>query len=196
MKKESLLHALAEFARQRPGMDPDIYGDWRTYRRESAGVTADLAHFRELLAAVSWRDSITAADILEAARGAYSGRLSIEEEPDGSARISYCTGQYFQTEYRRAACAVLASALWAYWRETIQPTGYRVTCEDDSHARTLATSRKFTSREDAEAYARTVASSRHPAVSAVYAGGLSAGDYLRKMARREFSRAIAARYFN
>ena len=196
MKKETILHALAAFARQRPGMDPRNYGDWRAYRRASASVTADLAHFRELLAAGSWRDSITAADILEAARGAYSGRLSIEEEPDGSVRISYCTGQYFPTEYRRAACAVLAAALWARWRADIRPHHRRVTCADGSGDRIAATSQRFQTPEAAEEYARTVASSRHPAVSAVYAGGLSAGDYLRRMARREFSRAIAARYFN
>ena len=196
MKKEIILNAIAAFARQRPGMDPRDYGDWRAYRREAASVTADLAHFRELLAAVSWRDSITAADILEAARGAYSGRLLIEEEPDGSARISYCTGQYFPTEYRRAACAVLAAALWARWRDDIRPQHWRVTCRDDSGDRIAATSQRFQTPEAAEEYARTVSSARHPAVSAVYAGGLSAGDYLRRMARREFSRAIAARYFN
>lgn len=34
-------------------------------------------------------------------------------------RIDYCTGQYFPTEYRRAVCRVLASALWAHTRDTI-----------------------------------------------------------------------------
>lgn len=33
------------------------------------------------------------------------------------AKLDYCTGQYWQTEYRRAACAVLASAIWSYWRD-------------------------------------------------------------------------------
>lgn len=30
--------------------------------------------------------------------------------------LDYCTGQYWSTEYRRAVCAVLARALWDYWR--------------------------------------------------------------------------------
>jgi hypothetical protein len=30
--------------------------------------------------------------------------------------IDYCTGQYFPTEYRKAVCAVLASALWTRHR--------------------------------------------------------------------------------
>jgi hypothetical protein len=29
-------------------------------------------------------------------------------------RVDYCTGQYFPTEYRAAACAVLATILWDY----------------------------------------------------------------------------------
>jgi hypothetical protein len=36
-------------------------------------------------------------------------------------RLDYCTGQYWPTEYRRAACAVLASALWAYQRDNLKP---------------------------------------------------------------------------
>ena len=39
----------------------------------------------------------------------------------GTGYLEYCTGQYWPTEYRRAACAVLASAIWDYWREDIMP---------------------------------------------------------------------------
>ncbi len=35
--------------------------------------------------------------------------------------VDYCTGQYFPIEYRRAACAVLAAALWDYYRADIPP---------------------------------------------------------------------------
>jgi hypothetical protein len=69
------------------------------------------------LRAVEWRDGITAEMLIDAARHAYSGRLTLEPQPDGSVRIDYCTGQYFPTEYRRAVCAVLSSALWDYWAE-------------------------------------------------------------------------------
>ena len=37
----------------------------------------------------------------------------------GCARLDYCTGQYFPTEYRKAACAVLASALWNWQRDNM-----------------------------------------------------------------------------
>jgi hypothetical protein len=57
------------------------------------------------------RDSITAADIIEASKRAYSGRLQINQTADGF-DVDYCTGQYFPTEYRRAAACVLACAIW------------------------------------------------------------------------------------
>jgi hypothetical protein len=40
-----------------------------------------------------------------------NGRGPSRHKPNGL-RIDYCTGQYFPTEYRKAVCAVLASALW------------------------------------------------------------------------------------
>lgn len=196
MQRENILAALSRFTSQRPGLDFANYGDARAYRSESASITRDLQHARELLAAVSRRDGIGAAELMAAARSAYSGRLTIEETESDSVRISYCTGQYFPTEYRRAVCAVLASALWEYWRRDMRPDHWIVTCEDDSHARIPATSRRFDSRDAAAEYAKTVAQSRYPQVSEVYQGGLSAGDYLRSMARRELSRGVAGRYFN
>jgi hypothetical protein len=37
--------------------------------------------------------------------------------------VDYCTGQYFPTEYRRAVCSVLSSALWDYFRTNGADTG-------------------------------------------------------------------------
>ena len=151
-RKDAILEALRRFARQRPGMEPMNYGDWRAYRNESASVTRDLKHAEELLNAVAWRDGIGADEILAAARGAYSGRLSIECDDSGAVRVSYCTGQYFPTEYRKAVCRVLSCALWDYWRKEMELRGADIP-------------------------------------------GMSAGDYLRKIAARELSRGVASRYF-
>ncbi len=41
--------------------------------------------------------------------------------PRNNASIDYVTGQYGPTEYRRAVCAVLASALWEYTRDKCKP---------------------------------------------------------------------------
>ena len=117
--KANILAALRAFARQRPGLEYGNYGDWKSYRAELRAITRELAHARTLLRAVELRESIGADALIEAARGAFSGRLSITLTADGSAvtRIDYSAGQYFPTEYRKAVCSVLASALWTWYRE-------------------------------------------------------------------------------
>ena len=118
MSKQNLLDAISTFAAQRPGLDPrDYIRDWRdadgraNYRRESRRITRDLHHARALLGYVARRDSITAADIIEASKRAFSGRLEIEQTTEGY-KVNYCTGQYFPTEYRRAVGVSLANAVW------------------------------------------------------------------------------------
>jgi hypothetical protein len=115
-RKEKLLESLNRWIAQRPGLDFANYGEVSCYRSEMRSITKDRHHAEALLAAVSWRE-ITADSIIEASKHAFSGRLTIEETPNGFS-IQYCTGQYFPTEYRRAVCAVLSSALWHYWRES------------------------------------------------------------------------------
>lgn len=122
-RKQNILQALRTFARQRPGLEFGNYGDVRAYRSELRSITKALQHAESMLSAVAWRDSVTADCLLSAARGAFSGRLSIVESDDGKVSIDYCTGQYWPTEYRRAVCAVLSSALWDYWRANGASTG-------------------------------------------------------------------------
>ncbi len=111
-KRDQILQLLSAFASQRPGLEYDNYGDPTSYRSEMRSITADLHTFRRLLAAVSWRSSIGEPELREAFKHAYSGRLTLEDRPDGKLALDYCTGQYFPTEYRKACCAVLAAALW------------------------------------------------------------------------------------
>ena len=125
-KREQILEALAAFARQRPGLEAgDYISGWRdtegrrAYRQESRAITRDLHDFRALFAAVRWRDSIT-ADNLRDGFGAFSGRLQLEERDNGSVALDYCTGQYFPTEYRKAACAVLGTVLFSYFRACLE----------------------------------------------------------------------------
>lgn len=128
-RREQILHALDVFARQRPGLDARNYiSDWRdqegrrAYFREMRSITRDLHDFRALLAQVAWRTSITADD-LRAGFRAYSGRLTLHEREDGSVALDYCTGQYFPTEYRKAACAVLGAVLFDYFRACCASSG-------------------------------------------------------------------------
>jgi hypothetical protein len=117
-RKTAILQALRKFAHQRPGLDYANYGDPVAYRAEARSILRDLRQAEEMLGAVSWRDSITADSILDAAKNAFSGRLTITESTPGEFTLDYCTGQYWPTEYRRAVCSVLSSALWDYWRNT------------------------------------------------------------------------------
>ena len=114
--KELIIDALRQWIRQRPGLEFANYGDVSIYRAELRSIGNDLKHARELLAAVACRDGITDKDLIDASRRAYSGRLAIDTRSGVS--IDYCTGQYWPTEYRRAACAVLASALREYWKRS------------------------------------------------------------------------------
>ena len=119
--KEQVLNTLSAFIRQRPGLDFGNYGDLSSYRSELRQITKDRHQAFELLSAVARHDTITAADLIRASEHAYSGRLAIKETDTGGCVIEYCAGQYFPTEYRKAACAVLASALWDYWRDHCMP---------------------------------------------------------------------------
>ena len=120
MKKETIITAIRKFVAQRSGIEYANYqtGDWKASREafmaDSRPILRAGRDARVLLAAVSGRDGITAENIIEAT-SAFSGRLQILTRDGGSTvAIDYTTGQYFPTEYRNAACAVLTTALWNY----------------------------------------------------------------------------------
>jgi len=120
-KKQAIIGALYTFIGQRPGLEYGNYGDVKSYRAEQRAITKDRHQARRLIRDIELRDSISADDILTAAKGAYSGRLTIVTRDDGAVAIDYCTGQYFPTEYRRAVCAVMASVLWNWKRDQCMP---------------------------------------------------------------------------
>ncbi len=130
-EREAILTALDRWIRQRPGLELGNYGDWSAYRAEVRSIGRDLAHARTLLAYVERHPSIDAERLSTAFRDAYGGRLSWNpgiplHGPNGDGpvmrpHLDYCTGQYWPTEYRRAACAVLASAVWDWWRDECMP---------------------------------------------------------------------------
>lgn len=121
-KKQAIIGALYTFIGQRPGLEFGNYGDVPNYRAEVRAIGRDLTQARELLRYVELRASITADDIIEASKRAYSGRLTITATDDGAVSIDYCTGQYFPTEYRKAACAVLSQAIREWFRANISDT--------------------------------------------------------------------------
>ena len=116
---QTYLAALHKFAGRRPGLKFANYGDLRAYRAYRRAITRDLSEFRQLARFVEL-SGITAEGLVSAARSVFSGRLSFVEQND-KVTVFYCAGQYFPTEYRKAACAVLAAALWNYYRADIPP---------------------------------------------------------------------------
>jgi len=113
MTKANILESLTQFVNQRPGLEFDLYGDRSLYQRDyRQHCQKPKQDFEELARAVEWRDSITAGDMREAFRRAFGGRLDLRED-DGS--LEYTPGQHGATEYRHAACDVLARVLWDYW---------------------------------------------------------------------------------
>jgi len=116
--KAAILAALYKFTAQRSGITFADYGERESFLQDYREVLRGGRNARALLRAIDLRESITAEDILAATR-AFSGRLQVVTRDDGKVAIDYTTGQYFPTEYRAAVCAVCASALWAYYRQSM-----------------------------------------------------------------------------
>jgi hypothetical protein len=113
MTKQQLITALGKFINQRSGIEWANYGSREAFMGDYRLIIRHGKHARTMLKSVELRGGITAKDIIEATR-AYAGRLQFAENADG-VYVDYTAGQYFPTEYRKAACAILSSALWAYW---------------------------------------------------------------------------------
>ena len=109
-EKQKIIALLQKHINSRSGIDYRNYGSRQSFMADYRRILSHGRDARELLRAVEWRYSITAEALREAFRSAYSGRLALSD--DGS-RLEYCADQYYATEYRAAACAVLSSALWA-----------------------------------------------------------------------------------
>jgi hypothetical protein len=126
-EKSMILGSIAHFIAQPPRLEVGnyvSYGDnfqgWRALRQERRNITRDLKTAKFLLPMV--QAQVPLGILLESFR-AYSGRLKWN-----GTTLEYTTGQYFPTEYRKSACAVLSQALWDTWREAgLSPrdTAYR-----------------------------------------------------------------------
>lgn len=175
MKKQQMIEALRRFINQRSGIEFRNYdcGDWKRTRESFMGdyrpILRHGRHARAMLAAVEACDGISEQSLIEASR-AYSGRLQFVDR-DGGVSVDYTTGQYFPTEYRAAACAVLASALWSHYRDSLTNPDGKVT---RSHG-----SGTFRSESEYDGY-----------------NGFTAGEVIRAKAYKAFGRAIARTWFN
>lgn len=113
--KATLCRMIRSFIGQRSGIDFRDYGnDREAFLSDYRPMLRDGRDARRLLDYVEARDGITAADILNTT----SGNRRLEWVHVGDAvRLEYTTGQYFPTEYRAAACSLLAGLVWRYLAE-------------------------------------------------------------------------------
>lgn len=109
VSKSHILGALRKMLRSRPGLEFANYGDLSAYRSDYRRINRQLNDGEILLAAVAWRDGITADHLLQELNGC--GRLSWE-----NGALHYTAGQYYPVEYRAAVCRALAAVLWDFWR--------------------------------------------------------------------------------
>jgi hypothetical protein len=119
VNENSAISQLAAFAAQNSGLEFGNYGDLRAYKSEQRSISEDWRRFKQALY-VAAIEGVTDAEVIAAAPSAFSGRLSwvskdyLREkhsiDTDYTPRWSYCTGQYFPTEYRKAAATVLEYA--------------------------------------------------------------------------------------
>ncbi len=117
---QAVLRLLDKHVAQRSGLEFANYGDVTSYRAEQRSITRDLHDYRAIRGAVHWR-TFTREQWADAFR-VFSGRLTLEHDADGNpVRLEYVTRQYFPTEYRKAACAVLATLLWEHTRWNSMP---------------------------------------------------------------------------
>lgn len=109
--KATIVSALSAFIRQRPGLEFGNYGSLSAYRAEMRGITRAFGDANAMLRFIAGRDSITAEAIVDGIGGAFAGRLRWTGK-----EWDYCAGQYWPTEYRRAACVGMADVLWHWFR--------------------------------------------------------------------------------
>jgi hypothetical protein len=115
ISKGAIIEALRKHVKQRSGIDWRNYGgNYAAFLAEHKRIAMQRKDALTLVAAVERNDEITAEKLTEAF-SAFGGRLSIRET-NGAISLDYCTGQYFPVEYRAAACAICAQALWEYFR--------------------------------------------------------------------------------
>jgi hypothetical protein len=102
-----IFSALETWIKQRPGLDARDYGGgmdgWRAYRQELRQISKDRQRAMKALDEAKGLTPAMPNVLLDSFR-AFSGRLEWKLD---EGRLVYCTGQYWPTEYRKAAASVL-----------------------------------------------------------------------------------------
>jgi len=120
IKDNPAIASLVEFAAQNSGLDFANYGDRTAYRAEARSINQDWRRFKSALA-IAATEGVTDKEVIAEAPHAFSGRLEwvdkdyLRKNHDMNTDYqrqgwNYTTGQYFPTEYRKAAATLLEYA--------------------------------------------------------------------------------------
>jgi hypothetical protein len=105
MDRKHIIESLRKFIAGRSGIDFRNYSDRESAMADYRKILRHGKDARAMLRVVEL-SSMTAEELLAGFR-AYSGRMTYTEGKG----CDYTAGQYYATEYRAAACAVLAQAI-------------------------------------------------------------------------------------
>ena len=109
MDKSHIIESLRKHIAGRSGMDWCDYGDRASAMEDYRKILRHGKDARAMLRCVEL--SSMPAEVLADSFSAYSGRLTY----DPAKGCDYTAGQYYATEYRAAACAVIAQALFRWY---------------------------------------------------------------------------------
>ena len=110
------LEALNAFVAQRSGIDCRDYSNRAAYMGDYRPMLQNGTDYRKMARFVAL-SSISNYDLVKGCGLVFSGRLVIDGNLQDGYNIDYTTGQYFPTEYRRAACCVIAQVITTYWKD-------------------------------------------------------------------------------
>ena len=126
MEKTYVLVDLRSWVSKRPKLNPADYVStdpaWRQgYKRDARRIAQQLRDAKAMLSYIDNEPTISADDIVQASRCAHG--VTIQKKLSdgvfkGYFELDYVQGQYWPTEYRRAACLTLSEAIWENVRNT------------------------------------------------------------------------------
>jgi len=113
----TMVEKLNAFVNQKPGLDANDYNDSQSYNHTVREITKDRNDYYELLSLFLTRWEGNANVVLTAHLIESDGRLRLIKGRSSLSILEYTTGQYFPTEYRKAANRVLVTLIWQSFRD-------------------------------------------------------------------------------
>lgn len=130
-----VFEALAKWINRKPGLEFANYGEMTSYRAELRSIAGDKKRAVKALDEARSLEPARPGLLADAFTRAYSGRLSWVPAPSNSigvttglveSHLEYTTGQYWPTEYRKAAATVLETYIrtWKQAETNEKPRTY------------------------------------------------------------------------